>query len=243
MSEQELVDSLASVKKTSKYHDLVIRCQDREWKVHRVVICLRSKFFEKACDGNFQEGRTGEITLAEDDAEVVDRVIDYLYRLDYDDKPKTANVESSDGPLVMNANVYAIAHKYEIRSLKKVARRKTMEALETNPNHKSFSSAVDIVWTTTPLHDRGLRDLFLPVIVENQKTLREKDDFKDSVRANGDLAVDVLEYTWAPPPKKLPIMLYCDYPACDRLMDVMCCNCQQSGYLRTGEESIEYSKK
>ena len=160
-------------------------------------------------------------------------MIDYLYRLDYNDNLNTANTESSDGPLVMNANVYAIADKYEIWSLKKVARRKTTKALETDTNHESFLPALDIVWNTTPLHDRGLRDLFLPFIAENKKTLLEKEDFMETIRANGDLAVDVLMYTWAKPPNKLPLTLYCDYGTCDRLMDVMCCNCQQSAFLHT----------
>ncbi|MCJ1381875.1 hypothetical protein MMC17_004987 [Xylographa soralifera] len=236
MSEKELVDSLTSVKKTSKYHDLVIRCQDREWKAHRIVICLRSKFFEKACDGSFKEGRSGEITLAEDDAEVVDRMIDYLYRLDYDDKPNTANANSSDGPLVMNANIYAIADKYEIWSLKEVAQRKTAEALMTDSNHESFLSAVDIVWNTTPLFDRGLRNLFLPVIAENKKTLLKKEAFMESVRTNGDLAADVLEDTWAKS-SKLPSRLYCSYANCRRLQNVMCCGCLQSVYLSMEEKA------
>lgn len=43
-----------SVKKTSKYADLLIRCAGREWKAYRLVVCLRSRFFEKACEDNFK---------------------------------------------------------------------------------------------------------------------------------------------------------------------------------------------
>lgn len=48
-----LID-LTSVYDSSKYSDLVIRCGDREFKVHRAVVCPRSTFFAAACDGYFK---------------------------------------------------------------------------------------------------------------------------------------------------------------------------------------------
>ena len=118
-----------------------------------------------------------------------------------------------------------------MRSLKKAARRKTTEALKTEFNHESFVSALDIEWTSTPWFDRGLRDLFLPVIAENKYTLLEKQDFVDIVRSDGDLAFDVLEYTWREPSNKLPSKLYCDNVTCQRLQKVRCHNCNQCEYL------------
>ena len=72
-----------------------------------------------------QEGKTADITLMEDDPEIVDRMIDYLYRLDFDDQPSSANNKALEGRLVINARVYAIAEKYELCSLKAVAKVKT----------------------------------------------------------------------------------------------------------------------
>ncbi|MCJ1289159.1 hypothetical protein MMC34_000691 [Xylographa carneopallida] len=36
------------------YHDLVIHCRPRSWKVHRVVLCVQSEFFRNVCDGPFE---------------------------------------------------------------------------------------------------------------------------------------------------------------------------------------------
>jgi len=44
----------ASVYDSSKYSDLTIRCRDRDFKVHRAVVCPRSTFFAAACDGCFK---------------------------------------------------------------------------------------------------------------------------------------------------------------------------------------------
>ena len=46
--------SLSSIFKSEKYSDLIIRCGDRVFKVHRAIVCPRSHFFAAACDGPFQ---------------------------------------------------------------------------------------------------------------------------------------------------------------------------------------------
>ena len=46
--------SLTSIFKSEKYSDLIIRCGDRVFKVHRAIVCPRSHFFAAACDGPFQ---------------------------------------------------------------------------------------------------------------------------------------------------------------------------------------------
>jgi hypothetical protein len=37
-----------------KFSDLIIRCRDREWKLHRVTLASRCAFFDACCDGNFK---------------------------------------------------------------------------------------------------------------------------------------------------------------------------------------------
>lgn len=70
---------------TGKYSDLVIKCEAREWHVHRFIICERSKFFATACDGPFLESSSKEIVLEDDDPTIVERLLSYLYTLDYED--------------------------------------------------------------------------------------------------------------------------------------------------------------
>lgn len=42
-----------SVYKDGKYSDLTVVCGERTYRAHKVLLCTRSQFFAKACDGGF----------------------------------------------------------------------------------------------------------------------------------------------------------------------------------------------
>lgn len=62
-----------------KYSDLTIRCNSREWAVHRAILCSRSGFFDGACSNQFREAATGVIDLSEEDEEAVEHMIHCKY--------------------------------------------------------------------------------------------------------------------------------------------------------------------
>ena len=41
---------------SGRYSDLNLVCNDEQHQLHRGLMCLASKYFEKACDGNFEVG-------------------------------------------------------------------------------------------------------------------------------------------------------------------------------------------
>lgn len=123
-------------------------------------------------------------------------MISYLYSLDYMDKPSVANIETSEGRLVVNARVYAIAEKYMIESLKELAKQKTLAAISDEWNSESFLTALEIVWNGTPASDRALRACYVTVVVKHRNALRKKEAFLDIMRANRDLSFDVVLESW-----------------------------------------------
>ena len=173
-----IVTGLQNLLTSSEYSDLIIRTGSEEFKVHRAIICPRSKFFAAACKGSFQvchinfghwpilninwinvfqEGKTGIITLQDDDTPTVHRMMKYLYTLDYDDEGEAASVatyghgkgasgnlqaatvieedelsennSSSYHKLLNNVAVYAIADKYDIPELGALAAKKFCTAI------------------------------------------------------------------------------------------------------------------
>ena len=50
------VDLMSRARRNEKYCDLTIVCGKYRRKVHRIVVCTRSKFFERACESGFKVG-------------------------------------------------------------------------------------------------------------------------------------------------------------------------------------------
>lgn len=59
-----LMAGLNNVFNSSDYSDLTICCKEREWKVHRAIICPQSKFFAVACNGDFKVNSTPAIFIS-----------------------------------------------------------------------------------------------------------------------------------------------------------------------------------
>lgn len=57
---------------------LTIHSANRSWRVHREALCLRSKYFDLACNGPFQEALQDHMFLHDDDPDAVHDMLSYL---------------------------------------------------------------------------------------------------------------------------------------------------------------------
>ncbi|GME32691.1 uncharacterized protein K452DRAFT_358373 [Neofusicoccum parvum] len=69
--------------RSGQYSDLVIRCGDRTWNVHKVVVCSQCEFLQNTCSKGFQEEKSGIIELNHDPADAVDAMLEWAYSGDY----------------------------------------------------------------------------------------------------------------------------------------------------------------
>ncbi|KAK4459453.1 hypothetical protein QBC42DRAFT_207970 [Cladorrhinum samala] len=81
-----IYSALSSLLGSDKFSDMTIRCGNREFKAHRAVVCSQSAFFDKALTGGFSEAATGIVDLPEDNPDVVERFLEFLYTGTYDIK-------------------------------------------------------------------------------------------------------------------------------------------------------------
>ena len=122
MAAAEHFRALTLLLQSAKYSDLTLCCGDREFAVHRAIVCPHSPFFDAVCGGTFkvstehsrqnfrirtdaapQEASSRRIELKDDDPETVERMISFMYSLDYQDErqgeteaPGSTEVEDSN---------------------------------------------------------------------------------------------------------------------------------------------------
>ncbi|KAL2006817.1 hypothetical protein VTN00DRAFT_9485 [Thermoascus crustaceus] len=69
---------------TGEFSDFTIVCGDSEWKVHRVILCAQSQYFRVICKECYREGTSRRLELKEEDPDVIQAVLSFLYTDDYE---------------------------------------------------------------------------------------------------------------------------------------------------------------
>nr|OQO16318.1 hypothetical protein B0A51_14883 [Rachicladosporium sp. CCFEE 5018] len=118
---------------TGQFADSVVVCEDREWKLHKAIVCPRSDYFMKAYGGNFSEASEGRIDLSCDDGDVLDALNTYLYHGQPDPSgwdprnllwtPQPSEIPDHDHPLRL-LKVHILADKYQVEGLSRLATQK-----------------------------------------------------------------------------------------------------------------------
>ncbi|KAL2270577.1 hypothetical protein VTJ83DRAFT_2761 [Remersonia thermophila] len=78
--------SLSALFKFDKFSDMTIRCGDREFTAHRAIVCTRSPFFDSAMSGEVTKPNAQTVDLPEENADVLERFLEFLYTGNYSDK-------------------------------------------------------------------------------------------------------------------------------------------------------------
>ncbi|KAE9963533.1 hypothetical protein BLS_009202 [Venturia inaequalis] len=141
--------------KSGKYSDLIVQSGAREFKVHKVVICEQSEWFEKATkDNTFLESQTGIIKMNEDEPDSVAAMLEYLYKDDYTlVYPSSMTKDSPEAKgheMMFHLHVYVLADKLRIPALKKTASNYFRELVYSYWNDISFPSVVQFTYSIAP---------------------------------------------------------------------------------------------
>ncbi|KAK8230799.1 hypothetical protein HDK77DRAFT_450914 [Phyllosticta capitalensis] len=161
--------------KSNQYSDLTIRCRDREFYVHKVIVCSQCDFFANACkpDSPFIEARTGVITL-DDDPLMIQTFLEWFYSdwYDFEDQSKRTfpNFSRKEAKFLLKAHLYALADKYQASHIKIKVARVILAILEDESegisagvrvplSRRAIVAFATILFESTPDSDRRLRNL------------------------------------------------------------------------------------
>jgi len=193
---EELMDS-------GKYSDLTIKCGDQEFRVHRAIVCSRSKPLAAMVDGNWKESEIGVIELNEDPPEMVKKMIQFLYTLQYDDnrgntlehdvpsESHKENPETAEGPLLTNAHLFVLGDIYDIHGLREYARSRYEEIVKDRWNNEFFSQSIHLVYEKCT--EESLKGVMVQTAQENIGVLLEREEFLQLLTTFADFGSSLLQ--------------------------------------------------
>lgn len=142
----------------------------------------------------YQEGKTGKISLPDDDPEAINMMIQHLYGQSYKDT-RPGLEDYGESRALLNLNVYASADKYNIPSLEECAKEEFKTWAWRSQRTESWGHVVEEAWKGNEfsgLHliiekqiaediDRMLEDNWLPFIDMGMKLGRFSAAFLDHI--------------------------------------------------------------
>ncbi|KAL9093432.1 MAG: hypothetical protein Q9159_000286 [Coniocarpon cinnabarinum] len=139
--------------------DLKVKCKDRNFNVHKCIVASQGGFFGAKMD-NFKEGDTNTIDLSNDDSDVVEAALRYLYGMKYK-VPDSSEVNEA----VLHARVYAFGEFAGLSDLKKVSLDR-FKGKATNGKEGAAAAflAAKVVYSEVPEEDRGLKNILVDAV-------------------------------------------------------------------------------
>ncbi|MCJ1475053.1 hypothetical protein MMC13_003713 [Lambiella insularis] len=190
------LDGLHKLLGTSEYSDFTVNCGGKTWRIHRAIVCSRSAYFKKACDGAFKEAQEGLLVFNDEDPTLIEEMLMYLYTMDY---PQVSASATGAKAMVLDAKMYGIADKYALPDLKKKAFKAFQLDITDSVSDPLFAEAADYVYGSTPVSDRGLRDLVKGTVWENRGTMLGTPEIQQCILKHGDFQSDILQALFKDP--------------------------------------------
>ena len=149
-------------------------------------------------DGGFKETSTANLILKDDDPATVERMLTFFYTGNYDDGTPAltaANAEPDVGPILLaNTLAYALADKYDIGLLKKLANAKFRKIhCCTAWDCEEFSNVVLEIFDSTPDNDRGLRSVVSNTCARHINDVLASEKWNQLLADNGAIGLSVFK--------------------------------------------------
>ena len=130
----QLISDYETLLKNSNYSDFVLKVGEKEFKVHRNILAMRSSVFKAMFEGNSSSMDAQNIIIDDIDAEVIEAMIGYMYT------GKVSNLLKTSAEQLCVA-----AHKYGLKELKQICEEQiSTELTEENVFTKlSFANSFD----------------------------------------------------------------------------------------------------
>ncbi|KAJ5950301.1 uncharacterized protein N7479_008714 [Penicillium vulpinum] len=212
---QKAESSLMGSPLTSPIITMIVGRDQRLFAAHEDVLSA-SPFFSAALKEQFQEDGAKQLTLPDEEPEILSCILEFLYKGDYfprllrgkqrnswslenaQDINQTGGRGSSEptifhsgvGDLILrDTAVYCAAEKYDLEELKNLALRK--QGLQSGIPADVILRSARYAYDNTPESDSRLRAHYLALIIRSRKTFKSSGTLQMEMEEGGKLFFDL----------------------------------------------------
>lgn len=164
---------------TSRFSDLTIKTADGDIRAHRLIVDAHSPVLARIFDQGLAREPLSSISLEEEAAHAVKAMVTFMYEFNYD--VITSNCPTA--PVLLHAQVYDLAERYEIIDLKSHAASNFEAAAKANWMGVDFPRAISEVYANHPVAARDLGQVLAEVSTEHVLRLMESDEFRHTIES------------------------------------------------------------
>ncbi|KAF2168999.1 hypothetical protein M409DRAFT_21010 [Zasmidium cellare ATCC 36951] len=134
-AQRDFLNALTQKSTDAESTDFTIINGGQEFKIHKVILSLHSKYFDRLFKSEYKETSQNRISLIGDPPLAVSCMVQYFYHFSYKPEPDTyteprpsiSPTPTQADPLLpslvqVHAYIYTLAEKYDIPGLKRLAK-------------------------------------------------------------------------------------------------------------------------
>ncbi|KAL8689712.1 MAG: hypothetical protein Q9218_004675 [Villophora microphyllina] len=140
----------------------MVGSEKKEFKAHEAHL-RQSPMFAAMCQGQFEEGQTCRIELPEDDLEIFQLVVRYLYRENFPGYD-SIEIETCTDPNVAGnflADIYLTAEKFQLQDLKNLTIEKLGESTNVKERPIAYLLTAQKIYGGIIVSDKAYRKFFI----------------------------------------------------------------------------------
>jgi BTB/POZ domain len=225
--------------RNANFSDFTIKCRQYTFRVHKVVLCNFSGYFDRLCNGAFREATVNEVDLSEDFLELIARLLLMMYTGKCDDRDNfreflTSSAEAGtelqdafakESACVLHAHLYALGDRLLVPALKTMAAGLFASSIKKPDRRMSeLTTAIRTVYNLTADGENELQKIVVYGAQQGGAEVRRDPRYKALVRTCPAFAADMLLKC----DKKDPV--WCR--RYERHVPLMACKCGWSGQCK-----------
>ena len=175
----ELLDDLADYCCSNELSDIQIKCQEETFDAHQLILSARSPVLKRMLESDMAEKKRKVIEIKEINSDIVKEMLKYIYTgkciiNDVNVDPQTVK------------QLFEAANMYQLDSLKAFCGDILISTLVPD-------NALSLLLLGDMYNAEELKKLAMAMVINNLKTIRRSDEWKDCIKKRPDIKADIFE--------------------------------------------------